>query len=101
MGQGEQKIKYGNEQVYCESCMAMTAPEPELADAVERWNTRHTAAPTAAAMRAALEHYADERNWQRLSRPTTVANVLIRGGNGYDIAQAALASPPDKREDYE
>ncbi len=61
----------------------------------------YEAAPTAqlAAMRAALEHYADERNWQRLSRPTTVANVLIRGGNGYDIAQAALASPSDKKED--
>ena len=42
-GEGEQKTKYGNEQVYCKYCYAMTAPEMTKSEAAERWNTRANA----------------------------------------------------------
>jgi len=39
-GEGEQKTKYGNEQVYCSNCYAMTAPEATKKNAALRWNIR-------------------------------------------------------------
>jgi|ERR1041385_5846677 Lar family restriction alleviation protein len=40
-GEGEQKIKYGNEQVYCSNCYAMTAPEGSKEEAAFLWNDRN------------------------------------------------------------
>jgi Lar family restriction alleviation protein len=37
---GEQKTKYGNEQVYCADCYASAAPEATKAEAAEQWNSR-------------------------------------------------------------
>lgn len=39
-GEGEQKTKYGNEQVYCSWCLAITAPEMTKEEAAKNWNTR-------------------------------------------------------------
>lgn len=39
-GEGEQKIKYGNEQVYCSVCYAMTPPEMTIEEAARNWNWR-------------------------------------------------------------
>lgn len=47
-GEGEQKTKYGNEQVYCSSCYAITPPGATKAEASEWWNTRATARLTPA-----------------------------------------------------
>jgi Lar family restriction alleviation protein len=38
--EGDQKTIYGNEQVYCSSCYAMTPPEGSKAEAAEWWNSR-------------------------------------------------------------
>lgn len=37
---GEQKTKYGNEQVYCTNCWCITAPEGSKEEAAANWNTR-------------------------------------------------------------
>lgn len=37
---GDQKQQYGNEQVGCTRCMALTAPEPTMQAAALRWNSR-------------------------------------------------------------
>lgn len=37
---GDQKQQYGNEQVGCTRCMALTAPEPTKQAAAQRWNSR-------------------------------------------------------------
>ena len=39
-GEGEQKTKYGNEQVYCSTCYAVTPPEGTKAEAARNWNWR-------------------------------------------------------------
>jgi Lar family restriction alleviation protein len=39
-GEGEQKTKYGNEQVYCSDCYAITAPEGSKEEAAANWNSR-------------------------------------------------------------
>lgn len=39
-GEGEQKTKYGNEQVYCSDCYAITAPEMLKTEAADNWNVR-------------------------------------------------------------
>lgn len=40
-GEGEQKTRYGNEQVYCSNCYAMTAPEGSKEEAAFLWNDRN------------------------------------------------------------
>lgn len=39
-GEGEQKAVYGNEQVYCPSCYATSAPYSTPQEALKAWNTR-------------------------------------------------------------
>jgi Lar family restriction alleviation protein len=39
-GEGEQKTKYGNEQVYCSDCCVIAPPKPTKEEAAEWWNTR-------------------------------------------------------------
>lgn len=47
--QGEQKEKYGNEQVYCPNCYASTAPEMTKEEAAVWWNARADSRPSAPA----------------------------------------------------
>lgn len=39
-GEGEQKIKYGNESVYCSQCYLGSAPQSTKKEAAEWWNAR-------------------------------------------------------------
>ena len=42
---GEQKVKYGNEQIYCTQCFITAAPQETEQEAVDWWNTRASAHP--------------------------------------------------------
>ena len=42
---GEQKVKYGNEQIYCTQCFITAAPQETEQEAVDWWNTRASAQP--------------------------------------------------------
>jgi Lar family restriction alleviation protein len=53
-GEGEQKTKYGNEQVYCTNCYAMTAPEGSKEEAAHLWNDRNDASAALSAEVAQL-----------------------------------------------
>ena len=39
-GDGEQKKKFGNEQIYCTSCFVNAFPHPLKEDCIDEWNTR-------------------------------------------------------------
>lgn len=64
--EGEQKMLYGNEQVYCTSCFALAAPESNKHSAAERWNQRANResvtdkqAPPQAWIRPGWKYYAE------------------------------------------
>lgn len=69
--EGEQKTKYGNEQVYCSVCTATTMPGPKN-EAAEDWNTR-----TSVDIRTqALELLSDEELKNRIAFHQNAAHVL-------------------------
>ena len=39
-GDGEQKKKFGNEQIYCTTCLVTAFPEASKEEAIKDWNTR-------------------------------------------------------------
>lgn len=71
-GEGEQKLKYDNEQVYCSVCYAMTPPEMTKAEAAEWWNTRINSLPAIEALRdllqRAVDAQVDDNTWRLEAR---------------------------------
>ena len=74
--QGEQKTKYGNEQVYCVDCFAQTPPDSSKREAAEWWNPRVDDAKLKLAVEA-LEHYSQHSDIFKRADGPTVALIAL------------------------
>lgn len=77
--EGEQKVKYGNEQIYCVSCFASTAPEMNKITAAARWNRRTGTEETSRATLTERKILTRVSTALSNGKRVTVDGILIKG----------------------